>query len=147
MHRGRTAPAPIDLELIRRLKQSFDRILSAGERLPELTFSLLFQRSPGLRKLFPEEMKQVKHQFAHMLAWLVAHLHEPQKLRIALVDLGRRHHGYSVLPEHYPILCDVLIEVFSAISADDWNEELARDWRQTFELMVDHMLRAYPAER
>ena len=146
MHRGRAAPAPIDLELIKRLKQSFERILSAGERLSERTFARLFERSPELRELFPEEMTQLKHQFARMIGWLVAHLHEPQKLRIALVDLGRRHKEYSVRPDHFRVMCEVLVEVFATICADDWNEEIARDWRQTFDLMTDHMMRAYPSE-
>ena len=143
MHRGRAAPAPIDLELIARLTLSFERILSAGDRFPELAFSRLFEKSPGLRSLFPAEMAQLRHRLIRMLHWLVSHLHEPQKLRIALVDLGKRHQEYLVKPEHYPVMCDALIEAMAMISADDWNDEIAHDWRQTFELMVHHMLRAY----
>jgi len=32
------------------------------------------------------------------------------------------------------------------VCADDWNEELERDWRQTFELMTHHMLRVYRSD-
>ncbi len=146
MHRGRAAPAPIDLDLIKRLTRSFDRILSAGDRFPELSFGRLFEQSPELRSLFPGDLTHLKHRFVRMLHWLITHLHEPQKLRIALVDLGKRHQDYSVKPEHYPKMCDALIDAMAMISADDWNEEMAHDWRQTFELMVHHMLRAYRSE-
>jgi hemoglobin-like flavoprotein len=147
MHRGRAAPAPIDLPLIQRLRESFSRIFSEGERFPELCFARLFENSPGLRPLFPEDLTQLQHRFARTLHWLMAHLHEPQMLRLALVDLGRRHQGYSVRPEDYPPVCDAIVEAMSMIAGDDWNEEVARDWRQTFELMSLHMLRAYRSDR
>src|SRR5215471_11624972 len=108
MHRGRAAPAPIDLELIQRLRHSFDHVLRAGDRFPDIMFARLFEKSPQLRALFAEDIAQLKHRFARMLHWLMAHLHEPQKLRIALVDLGRRHQEYSVRPEHYPPMCESL---------------------------------------
>jgi nitric oxide dioxygenase len=143
LHRGRLAPAPVDLELIRRLKKSFDRIFSAAERLGDLSFSLLFAKSPNLRSMFPDDLQPVKHRFVRMLNWLVSHMHEPQLLRLALVDLGRRHETYGAKSEDYAVMCQTLVEVLAMISADDWNEELARDWRQTFDLMVHHMLRGY----
>lgn len=146
MHRGRAAPAPIDLDLIKRLTASYQTIVSAGDRMPDQVFTRLFDFEPSLRSLFPDDISPVKHHFARLLHWLVRHLHEPQKLRIALVDLGKRHEGYSVKVEHYPIFCDVLVESMADISGDDWNDELARDWRQTFELMVHHMLRAYRSD-
>ena len=145
MHRGRAAPAPIDLGLIRRLRLSFEHVVSAGERFPDLTFDLLLAETPEIRSLFPSDLAPLKHRFSRMLHWLMAHLHEPQKLRIALVDLGKRHHEHQVAPQHYPLFCDALVKSMGRICADSWNEELSRDWRQTFELMAHHMLRAYPS--
>ena len=145
MHRGRAAPAPIDLELIQRLRQSFDRVFLAGEKFQDMTFARLFDKSPGLRPLFPDDMAPLKGRFARMLAWLMAHLHEPQKLRIELVDLGKKHSEAGVKPEHYPAMAEALLFAMGTISADDWNEGLAWDWRQTVDLMIHHMLRAYPS--
>src|SRR5438045_1863942 len=136
MHRGRAAPAPIDLPLIQRLRDSFDRVVSAGDRFPELVLARLFEKSPDVRALFPQDLTQLKHRFSRTLHWLVAHLHEPQKLRMALVDLGRQHQEYSVKPQHYPLFCEAAVEAMAMISGDDWNEELSRDWRQTFDLMA-----------
>src|SRR4051812_2767368 len=118
MHRGHAAPAPIDLELIKRLKQSFERVLSAGDHLPDLSFARLFEKSPEMRPLFPADITQLKHRFMRMLHWLVAHLHEPQKLRIALVDLGARHQDYSIKPQHYPLMSEAIVESMAIISAD-----------------------------
>ncbi len=146
MHKGRAAPAPIDLDLIRRLTRNYEHILSAGDRMPDLLFTRLFDRAPNLRGLFPDDLRQVKHQFARMLHWLIAHLHEPQKLRIALVDLGRRHQERAVKAEFYPHICDALVDTFANLCADDWNDQISHDWQQTFELMVHHMLRAYRNE-
>ena len=143
MHRGRAAPAPIDLELIRRLRQSFARIISAGDRFPDLFLARLLEQSPELRPIFPDDLASVKHRFTRMLNWIMAHLHEPQQLRLALLDLGRRHQDYGVKAEHYAAMPDAIVASMCAICADDWNEELARDWRQTFELITHHMLRAY----
>lgn len=147
MHRGRAAPAPIDLELIRRLRQSFERIVSAGDRFPDLVFATLFDQSPELRSIFPEDLASVKHRFTRMLNWSMAHFHEPQQLRLALLDLGRRHQDYGVKTERYPAMSNAIVKSMSLICADDWNEELDRDWRQTFELMTHHMLRAYRTAR
>jgi hemoglobin-like flavoprotein len=144
MHKGRAAPAPIDLGLIGRLRTSFESFSSAGDRFPDRVFASLFESAPELRSLFPEDLSALKHRVTRMLHWLMAHLHEPQKLRIALVDLGRRHQEYNVMPEHYPLFCDALVDAMGTIGADDWNDQIAHDWRQTFELMTDHMLRAYP---
>ena len=41
-------------------------------------------------------------------------MHEPQMLRMALVDLGRRHQEYSIRREHYPLMCDAVMEAMTA---------------------------------
>jgi hemoglobin-like flavoprotein len=147
LHRGSIAPAPIDLVLVERLKKSFERVFSAGDRFPDLTFSRLFESAPELPSLLPDDLAQLKHRFARMLHWLIIHLHEPQKIRMVLVDLGRRHQDYSVRPDHFPAMCDALVQAMAMICADDWNEELDRDWRQTFDLMTHHMRRGYRLDR
>jgi eukaryotic-like serine/threonine-protein kinase len=146
VHPGRNPPAPIDLQLIKRLNVSFERIASAGDRLPELVFRRLFERNPHLRMLFPDDLAPIKLRFFKTLLWLVSHLHEPQKIRLALVDIGRRHLEHGAKREHYPTFCDTLAQAMATIAGDAWNDELDKDWRQTIDLMAQHMLRVYPTQ-
>jgi hemoglobin-like flavoprotein len=105
-------------------------------------YGLLFDRYPAVRPMFPEDMAAQHVKLASTLAWVVAHLDRPDQMLAALRELGRRHESYGALPEHYPLVRDTLLDAMARTAGAHWHEGLAEDWRQSVDLLGQHMIAA-----
>jgi hemoglobin-like flavoprotein len=142
---GDDLDARVDVQLIHRLRASMAKLLASGDVLPSTFYALLFERYPPLRSLFPADMSQQKVKLTSTLAWVVTHLDRPEQLLPAVCELGRRHAGYGVLPEHYPLVRDALVEAMALTGGAEWEEALMQDWRQSIDLLGRHMLSGHQA--
>ena len=134
--------APLDQQLILRLRVSFARLLRNGDELTRNFYAMLFERYPSVRPLFPSDMTQQREKLAKTLAWVVTHLDRPDQLLPGVSELGRRHVGYGAVAEHYPLVRDTLVEAMAHTAGSDWNDDLSQDWRQSIDLIGRHMLAA-----
>ena len=137
-----TTAAPTDKTLALRLRISFALMLTKGEQLAETFYALLFERSPGLRPLFPAEMAQQRAKLTQTLAWIVTHLDRRDELLPGVHELGRRHASYGAAREHYPFVRDTLIDAMARTAGTHWDERIAEDWRLSIDLIARHMLAA-----
>ena len=134
------AATPLDERLIARLRGSLAMLLSRGDRLVLTFYALMFERSPALRALFPQDMTRQRAKLARTLVWIVEHLNERDKTIPALQAMGWRHAEYGVKREHYPFVRDTLLDAMRHTAGNDWNDRLADDWRLSIDLIARHML-------
>lgn len=135
------AAAP-DQRLILRLRVSLAGLLIRGDELAVNFYTLLFERHPALRPMFPTDMADQCVKLTGMLAFIISGLDRPEQTIEAIRALGRRHADYATKPEHYPLVRDTLIEAMEKTAAGKWDAELAEDWRQSMDLITRHMLAA-----
>ena len=57
-----------------------------------------------------------------------------------LRELGARHVAYGALPEHYPVVGEVLIASMAAVAGPAWRPEYERAWGQAFEVVAGAMI-------
>lgn len=131
-----------DQRLILRLRVSLAHLLVHGDELAANFYSTLFHRYPKLRPMFPLDMTEQWAKLTEMLAWIVASLDNPERTLAGIADLGRRHSKYGLKPEHYPLFRDTLLETMAKAAGAEWDEEIAQDWRQSMDLITQHMLAA-----
>ena len=134
------APLPVDHYLVLRLRLSCARLLLRGDDLATTFYAMLFERSPIVRALFPNDLRQQRAKLTQMLAWVVMKLDRPSELVPALRELGRKHLGYGARPEHYPLVRDTLLDAMASTAGADWSREIAEDWSQSIDLIGRHML-------
>lgn len=131
---------PVDQGAIRRLEASLALLKPVGTRLTHDFYDRLFARHPGLRVMFPTDMAEQEKKLFASLVTVVEHLRDPGPLRESIRTMGKRHAGYGAKPEHYPIVCSLLLESMAATLGGAWTPELSAEWAQALQLVSAAMI-------
>ncbi|MCP4246472.1 MAG: flavohemoprotein [bacterium] len=130
----------MDREVIRRLERSFEALAPRGPELVDHFYNKLFGDYPQIRSMFPQDMAEQKNMLLAALALVVRNLRTQQRLAAPLREMGRRHTGYGVQPEHYPVVRDTLVSVMAELAGPIWTDELDHDWRSAIDWVASVML-------
>lgn len=138
------APAGVTLDevLIQRLEADFARLKANPDRFVQRIYELLFSRLPEVRGMFPEDMTAQRRKMIQTLDFVVSSLRSPAQVQRRLADLGARHAGIGVKPEHYPIVARAIVDAMADSRDGEFPEELRREWEQAFSLIGDAVWRS-----
>lgn len=59
-----------------------------------------------------------------------------------LIELGRQHERFGVLPEFYPPMGQALLSAFSELLGDKFSEPVRAAWVECYEVMAEDMIRS-----
>ena|SRR5436190_1096465 len=125
---------------INSLETSFDAIAPRGDALVEDFYKRLFAAAPGLRALFPDDMRRQRTMLLGALVLLRKSLRDLDRIAPTLRSLGARHVGYGALPEHYPVVGTLLIESMAHAAGDAWRPEYATAWADAYGVVAAEMM-------
>jgi hemoglobin-like flavoprotein len=131
---------PIDPQASIRLRASLDLLRARGGEVVHRFYAKLFEQFPGVRGMFPADMASQEREFIETLVAIVELIGEPDRLRPRIEELGKRHATYGARPEHYPLVCNVLIETLRETSGEAWSPQLETEWSQALLLVSESML-------
>jgi len=122
------------------LETSFDVVAGDGDALMDEFYSRLFAAAPGVRTLFPNDMKKQKTMLLAALVLLRKSLRDLDAIVPKLRELGARHVAYGARPEHYPVVGATLIASMKAIAGDGWKWDYGQAWAAAFDVVASTML-------
>jgi hemoglobin-like flavoprotein len=125
------------------LDSSFQRIIPQRNAFAEAFYAELFARYPQAKMPFEvrhTDMKAQQRALMQALEQVVGALKsgQIQALAMALHELGQRHREYGVLPEHYQLVGEVLLDTFPRFDSQ-WSEELKGAWAEAYGAVVQLM--------
>jgi len=124
----------------RLLRSSFDLIAPEKDQFAEAFYQRLFEKYPQTRPFFANtDMSMQARALAATLALVVTGVEKGDDLTPTLQTLGARHKTYGVLPEHYPIVGEVLIETFQNKLGSQWTPDFQNAWIQAFSTIAQVM--------
>lgn len=126
----------------RKLKDNFSLVGANGVDVADYFYADLFARAPQLRSMFPAAMSKQHEVLLAALSQIVASVDDPDALVPFLRDLGRRHHGFGVIAEHYAPVGASLIATLAHFSGPAWSEDLERDWTAAYGVVARVMTEA-----
>ena len=130
----------MDSTIIRHLRESV--ALLTEDRTPvDEFYRRLFELAPEVRPMFKREMGLQAQKFADMLAWMIAHLEQPDDLRKELGALGARHRGYGVSIDQYAPVGSSLIWMFQHTLGDRFTSEMEEAWLEAYAFISSEMER------
>ena len=129
-----------DAGATKRLQESLAAFEPREEELTRDFYAALFARHPGVRVLFPTDIRAQGVKLFESLRMVVNNLHDGPGVRARLAELGKRHEKYGAKPEHYPIVCSLLLETMAKVAGPAWTAELAAEWAQALQLVSDAMI-------
>jgi pimeloyl-ACP methyl ester carboxylesterase/hemoglobin-like flavoprotein len=106
---------------------SFERVSRRGIALTEEFYARWFAADPSLPPLFGNSMALQPRMLMAALKLAVEHLRDPAALVAIVEDIGRRHAGKGVRPEHFTSMGTAMIATLEAFDPA-WTEEARRGW-------------------
>jgi hemoglobin-like flavoprotein len=101
----------------------------------------LFRLDPSLRALFTRtDFVRQRRMLLNMIGVTVRGLDRLDGVVPTLRDLGRRHVGYGVRPEHYETASRALLSALENCLGGDFTPEVREAWAAVFTWMRDVML-------
>jgi len=122
------------------LRESFDLIGPNKDAFAEAFYNRLFEKYPATRQFFANtDMVKQARTLAATLAVVVAGVEKGEDLVPTLQSLGGRHKTYGVVPEHYPIVGEILIETFQNTLGPKWTPAYQDAWVQAYTVIAQVM--------
>jgi hemoglobin-like flavoprotein len=121
-------------------------VVPIKETAAELFYGRLFELDPSLRALFKGDMKEQGRKLMAMVNVAVAGLDRLDTLVPAVKDLGRRHSGYGVKPEHYGTVATALLWTLEKGLGDAFTPAAKEAWTQTYTVLANTMQSASSEE-
>jgi hemoglobin-like flavoprotein len=125
---------------IHALRTSFARVEALGHVAALIFYKRLFELAPKLRPMFPGGIEEQSKKLMDVLSSAIGMLDRPEDLRVALEQLGARHAGYGVKPEHYNIVGTALIDMLASVLAGSFSPPLRAAWTELYEAIASTML-------
>jgi hemoglobin-like flavoprotein len=121
------------------IQGSWQKVVPIKEQAAELFYGKLFQLDPALRPLFKGDMKEQGRKLMTMLNTVVVQLERLDTLVPAVQDLGKRHAGYGVKPEHYAAVGSALLWTLDAGLGDGFTGEVKEAWAAAYGVLAGVM--------
>lgn len=127
-------------ESVHILRKSFQRIEAHGHVAALAFYRRLFELDPSLRPMFRTDIETQAAKLIDMLSAALAMLEKPAQLRATLEDLGARHVGYGVKPEHYDTVRAALIDMLATVLGPEFTPSLRAAWTDLLVAISETML-------
>jgi len=110
-------------------------------------YNELFSQHPALKPLFEKtDEKKQAGKLAAALKLLVDNLHNEAALKTALSVMGERHQNYGALPEHYPVVAELLVASFKNKIGRSWTKAISAAWMEMLVAAAETMCAAYKTQ-
>ena len=114
------------------------------DEIMEAFYTDLFEQYPDVKPLFgniDNGEQGLKLKAAVQL--LIENIHNQEALKTALNDLGERHQAYKALPDHYPIVAELLVASFKKTLGRRWTKAIGNAWLALLGMAAKEMCAVY----
>jgi len=127
------------------LNTSLERILQSGDKFGDLFYAVFFERNPEAKQYFDGADMQRQSVMLTMSLKLMGEYYSNGYAAVEsyLKHLGTFHSDRGVPREIYDKWTEALRETLSQFHGDDWNDDLAEDWRNSMDATTKAMFGGY----
>ena len=111
------------------VRESLDRVREDVGPVSLLLYGKLFELNPSARRLFHNDIVAQGRKLMETLDAIASSLDRFEAMRPRLLELGRLHAGFGVLPDHYNTLVNALLWAFSQALGADFDARTREAWR------------------
>lgn len=121
------------------IQQTFALAAPQASVIAARFYERLFTLDPTLRPLFSGDMAEQGDKLMTMLALVVHHLPQPERILDAVRRLGERHAHYGVQPHHYTTVGAALLETLADHFGPAFTAEVRAAWAAAYGLLAGVM--------
>lgn len=121
------------------VQDSFQKVVPIAGVAADLFYDRLFEISPEVRPLFPQDLTDQKSKLMQMLGTVVTNLHQVETVVPAAEELGKRHVAYGVKDAHYDAVGSALLDTLQKGLGDDFTPEVKSAWVSAYTTLAGVM--------
>ena len=106
-----------------------------------LFYGRLFETAPAVKPLFTGDMDEQGKKLMQMIGIAVNTMEDVGAIVPALETLGAKHVEYGAVPDHYPVVGEVLIATLAEALGDGFTDEAREAWAKTYGALSSVMLK------
>ena len=126
------------------LSKGYTLAESVIDEVVEHFYGELFDQYPEIKTLFTEaDDKAQVEKLSSALGLLMSNIRNEPFLLTTLEDLGVRHQKYGALPEHYPIVVELLNSSFKSVIGRSWTKAISAAWVSLLGATAETMYSVY----
>ena len=133
----KVSPQQVDL-----VQKTWRLVQPIGDTAAELFYGKLFSLDPQVRPLFKYDLRDQGRNFTAMISVAVHWLARPEKILLAIQQLGRRHAAYGVQPRHYEIVATALLGMLEKCLGEAFTAEARGAWSAAYDMLAKTMQEA-----
>ena len=131
-----TALSSREVELV---QKSWRSVQLVGDTAAEMFYGKLFSVEPGVRPLFKGELRDQGRNLTAMISVVVQKLGSPEKIAVAVRQLGSRHAAYGVRDHHYDSVGLALLWMLEQALGEAFTPEVEAAWKAAYALLAGTM--------
>ncbi|HEY8593431.1 MAG TPA: globin family protein [Sphingomicrobium sp.] len=128
---------PRQIELV---QDSFALVVPNREQAATLFYARLFELAPETRSMFKGDLSDQGTKLMQVLAVVVRNLTNLASLLPSIDDLARRHNGYGVKDQHYPVVGRALIDTLALALGKSFTGETREAWETAYGILSNRMI-------
>jgi class 3 adenylate cyclase/hemoglobin-like flavoprotein len=123
------------------VQSTFARVMPEADIFAQIFYQHLFRLDPSLCPMFAiTDFVKQRRMLLNMIGVTVQGLDRFAEVVPMLRDLGERHAGYGVRPEHYETAGRALLLALESVLCEDFTKDVCQAWETVFGWMRDAML-------
>lgn len=111
------------------------------DRISGTFYTILFNRMPKLRTLFPDDMSGQGMRFMAAIGFVVENLDDEAELNRHLDLLAKGHASFKLRPDAYREMQEALINTLTEALGSRFTNEIELAWRSAFDQICTAMIR------
>lgn len=127
---------PDQVELVQR---TWRAVLPVGDTAAEFFYGKLFSLDSSLQGLFHGEPREQGRNLTAMISLVVGSLSRPERILLAVRQLGQRHAAYGVRPRHYELARIALLWMLEQVLEEAFTPPVRAAWAGVYDLFAATM--------
>jgi hemoglobin-like flavoprotein len=122
------------------LRESWECALANGGDIALHMYAEIPDLGPEIQDIFVRvNLEEQRELFMGTLQFIVMNYERRALVERMLREMGRRHVGYGVRPEHYGVFGECFLRALKRSCGSKWNLETELLWRTVYEDIADVM--------
>jgi hemoglobin-like flavoprotein len=131
--------SPQQVELV---QKTWRLVQPIRDTAAELFYGKLFSLAPEVRPLFKNDLRDQGRNFTAMISVAVHWLARPEKILLAIQQLGRRHAAYGVTARHYELVAAALLWMLEKCLGEAFTAQARNAWSAAYDMLARAMQQA-----
>lgn len=121
------------------VQQTLLAVLPQADAMAQAFYQRLFALDPTLQSLFTHDPAEQRRKFTDMLTTLIQGLDRLHTVLPEIHQLGFRHTGYGVQPEHYALAGVALLGAVEQVLDHPLSDDARAAWIEAYDLLTTAM--------